>query len=198
MKVPDGFAITAQAYRDFLRQAGLERNIHNLLGELDTKNLDALRNCGSTVREAILSAPFPSDLESDVLAAYDQLQQTSDATAGVAVRSSATAEDLPEASFAGEQETYLNCTGTSRVDRCLSALFRFTLYGSRDFISRRSRIRSSQDRALHRRATHGALRSRRSRRHVHHRHGNRFSRRGVNQRGLRPWRERRPRVGESG
>jgi pyruvate, water dikinase len=127
VKVPDGFAITAQAYRDFLREAGLDRKIENLLSGLDPKNLDALRNCGSTIREAILSAPFPSDLESDVLAAYDQLQQTGDATAGVAVRSSATAEDLPEASFAGQQETYLNVRGHhALIDacrRCFASLF---------------------------------------------------------------------------
>ena len=81
----------------------------------------------ATVREAILSAPFPGDLESEILAAYDQLQQTSDATGGVAVRSSATAEDLPEASFAGQQETYLNVRGHhALIDacrRCFASLF---------------------------------------------------------------------------
>lgn len=127
VKVPDGFAITAPAYRDFLREAALDRKIEQLLGGLDTRNLDALRNCGSTIPEAILSAPFPGDLESDISAAYDQLQQIGDATAGVAVRSSATAEDLPEASFAGQQETYLNVRGHhALIDacrRCFASLF---------------------------------------------------------------------------
>jgi pyruvate, water dikinase len=127
VKVPDGFAITAQAYRDFLREGGLDRKIDNWLAGLDKTNLDALRHCGSAIREAILSAPLPADLESGILAAYDHLQQIGDATAGVAVRSSATAEDLPDASFAGQQETYLNVRGHhALIDacrRCFASLF---------------------------------------------------------------------------
>src|SRR6516164_8512214 len=98
VKVPDGFAITAQAYRDFLGEAELDRRIDGLLSRLDTKNLDALRNCGWTIREAILSAPLPGNLEAEIVAAYDELQKSGNESAGVAVRSSATAEDLPEAS----------------------------------------------------------------------------------------------------
>ena len=127
VKVPDGFAITAQAYRDFLHESGLSKKIEDLLCSLDTRNLDALRNCGLTIREAILSAPFPSDLETEILAAYNQLQQDGDANARVAVRSSATAEDLPDASFAGQQETYLNVRGHhALIDacrRCFASLF---------------------------------------------------------------------------
>jgi pyruvate,water dikinase len=127
VKVPDGFAITAQAYRNFLGKAELDRRIDKLLGGLDTKNLDALRNCGSTIREAILSAPLPGNLEGEILAAYDELQKSGNESAGVAVRSSATAEDLPEASFAGQQETYLNVRGHhALIDacrRCFASLF---------------------------------------------------------------------------
>ncbi|HZR05539.1 MAG TPA: phosphoenolpyruvate synthase [Candidatus Udaeobacter sp.] len=130
VKVPDGFAITAQAYRDFLREAQLDRTIDELLAGLDTQKVDALHHCGSTIREAILSVPLPADLEAGILAAYDELQSSSrqsDATAGVAVRSSATAEDLPDASFAGQQETYLNVRGHhALIDacrRCFASLF---------------------------------------------------------------------------
>ena len=127
VKVPDGFAITAQAYRDFLREGELDKKIDNSLRALDTRNVDALHDCGSTIREVILSAPLPGNLECDILAAYDQLQQIGDASAGVAVRSSATAEDLPEASFAGQQETYLNVRGHhALIDacrRCFASLF---------------------------------------------------------------------------
>jgi pyruvate,water dikinase len=127
VKVPDGFAITAQAYREFLREGELDKKIDNSLRTLDTRDVEALHDCGSTIREVILSAPLPGDLESDILAAYDQLQQIGDASAGVAVRSSATAEDLPEASFAGQQETYLNVRGHhALIDacrRCFASLF---------------------------------------------------------------------------
>jgi pyruvate,water dikinase len=127
VKVPDGFAITAQAYRDFLGEAELDRRIDGLLSRLDTKNLDALRNCGWTIREAILSAPLPGNLEAEIVAAYDELRKSGDESAGVAVRSSATAEDLPEASFAGQQETYLNVRGHhALIDacrRCFASLF---------------------------------------------------------------------------
>jgi pyruvate, water dikinase len=127
VKVPDGFAITAQAYRAFLREANLDRKIDNWLGGLDTKNLDALRNCGATIREAILSAPLPADLNAEILGAYDALRKSGDESSGVAVRSSATAEDLPDASFAGQQETYLNVRGHhALIDacrRCFASLF---------------------------------------------------------------------------
>jgi pyruvate, water dikinase len=127
VKVPDGFAITAGAYRDFLREAELDRKIDNLLGGLDTGNLHALRNCGSRIREAILSASLPGEFEAEILDAYEELRKCGDETAGVAVRSSATAEDLPDASFAGQQETYLNVRGHhALIDacrRCFASLF---------------------------------------------------------------------------
>ncbi len=125
--VPDGFAITAGAYRDFLGIAGLDRKIDDLLRGLNTQNLEALRDRGLKIREAILATPFPDALSNEILGAYDRLRQTGNADAGVAVRSSATAEDLPDASFAGQQETYLNVRGHhALIDacrRCFASLF---------------------------------------------------------------------------
>jgi pyruvate, water dikinase len=127
VKVPDGFAITAQAYRDFLSKAGLDSKIDDLLNQLDTRDLEALRDRGSTIREMIVAAAFSFDLENEILQAYNRLRETGEADTGVAVRSSATAEDLPDASFAGQQETYLNVRGHhALIDacrRCFASLF---------------------------------------------------------------------------
>ncbi len=126
VKVPDGFAITAEAYRYFLRQSGLDKRIAKLLENLDTQNLEALRRCGSAIREAIVATPLPADLETEILAAYDELRASAK-TADVAVRSSATAEDLPDASFAGAQQTFLNVEGDSSLLKacrsCFASLF---------------------------------------------------------------------------
>jgi pyruvate,water dikinase len=126
VKVPDGFAITAEAYRYFLRQNGLDKRIDKLLEGLDTSDVDALRRCGSAVREEILATPLPTNLETEILGAYDQLHVSSK-TFDVAVRSSATAEDLPDASFAGAQQTFLNVEGYSSLleacHRCFASLF---------------------------------------------------------------------------
>ena len=125
--MPDGFAITAEAYRNFLSTGGLDRKIDELLRGLDTQNLKALRDCGAKVREAILATAFPAALRDEILAAYDRLGASGNADAGVAVRSSATAEDLPDASFAGQQETYLNVRGQNALidacRRCFASLF---------------------------------------------------------------------------
>jgi pyruvate,water dikinase len=126
VKVPDGFAITAGAYRYFLRQGGLDKRIDELLNGLDTRDIDALRRCGSTIREEILATALPTDLETEILAAYDELRVLSK-TFEVAVRSSATAEDLPDASFAGAQQTFLNVEGCPALleacRRCFASLF---------------------------------------------------------------------------
>ncbi len=132
IRVPDGFAITAEAYRGFIRANHLDAEIRRILGDLDTRDLDNLRSRGSQVRHLILGAPFPGDLEAAIIAAYEQLERSAGVTPGgerldVAVRSSATAEDLPDASFAGQQETYLNVQGpTLLLDtcrRCFASLF---------------------------------------------------------------------------
>src|SRR5690349_6012555 len=102
VSVPDGFATTADAYRRFLSQTGLADRIAEELGRLDTEDVTQLVEVGRRIRTAVLEQPFPADLEDDVRAAYAALVGD-DAEVSVAVRSSATAEDLPDASFAGQQ-----------------------------------------------------------------------------------------------
>jgi pyruvate,water dikinase len=127
VKIPDGFAITANGYRHFLREAKLDLRIRDILVGLDTRDMENLRARGSQVRHAILAAQLPVDLEQEVLAAYDQFKGYQLHPIDVAVRSSATAEDLPDASFAGQQETYLNVCGhlalLDSVKRCFASLF---------------------------------------------------------------------------
>ncbi len=125
VKVPNGFAVTAGAYRYFIARAGIKKEFKNILRDLDTHNMNNLRSRGRKVRELILSSELPKDLEKEIIAAYGKLIGKS--KAGVAVRSSATAEDLPNASFAGQQETYLNVAGEKEllesVKRCMASLF---------------------------------------------------------------------------
>ena len=127
VKIPDGFAVTAEAYRHFLNETGLNARISELLAGLDTRDLDNLRSRGQSVRQAILSAALPAALEQEIRAAYDRLSAGAGRVLDVAVRSSATAEDLPDASFAGQQETYLNVQGHAALldtcRRCFASLF---------------------------------------------------------------------------
>ncbi|MGE5213066.1 MAG: phosphoenolpyruvate synthase [Nitrospirota bacterium] len=127
VKVPDGFAITAAGYWHFLRTTGLDTFISAHLVELDTNDVKQLQRRGAAVRDAILATKLPPDLRQQILQGYDQLCRDSDEPISVAIRSSATAEDLPEASFAGAQETFLNVTGHDRVieacRRCYASLF---------------------------------------------------------------------------
>jgi pyruvate,water dikinase len=119
VKVPNGFAITAEAYRYFLREAELDEKIRGFLRDLDTSDLENLRQRGSQIRHAILAAELPRDLALEITAAYDTFRGSQLHPADVAVRSSATAEDLPDASFAGQQETYLNVQGhLALLDAC--------------------------------------------------------------------------------
>ncbi|CAM3915833.1 Phosphoenolpyruvate synthase [Vibrio aerogenes CECT 7868] len=114
VSVPNGFATTSQAFNQFLDYQGLDERIHQLLDELDVDDIDALNRTGSTIRQWILEAPFPADLEQDIRNNYIELTEGNDEVS-VAVRSSATAEDLPDASFAGQQETFLNVKGIDAV-----------------------------------------------------------------------------------
>jgi pyruvate,water dikinase len=127
VKVPDGFAITAEAFRHFIREAQLDERIRATLADLDTRDMANLSERGHAVRQAILSATLPAGLQTLIEAAYLQLQGDSAVPLDVAVRSSATAEDLPDASFAGQQETYLNVHGTTALletcKRCFASLF---------------------------------------------------------------------------
>ena len=115
VEVPGGFATTASAYRDFLAADGLDQRIHGWLAGLDVDDVQALAKTGRRIREAVAQAPFPAALEQDIREAFARLQQDSAGGIEVAVRSSATAEDLPDASFAGQQETFLNVRGIEQV-----------------------------------------------------------------------------------
>lgn len=127
VKVPDGFAITAEAYLHFVQSAGIDRGIRQVLADLDTGNMTNLSERGHAIRQAILNAPMPADLQTQIVSAYHQLQVDRKSPLDVAVRSSATAEDLPDASFAGQQETYLNVHGDAALletcKRCFASLF---------------------------------------------------------------------------
>lgn len=128
VNVPDGFATTAAAYRYFLEAAGIKDDIKRILKGLDTRDVRDLAKRGRAVRETILHATFPADLEAEIVAAYKKLgKEYKMKDVDVAVRSSATAEDLPDASFAGQQETFLNVTGEVdvliAVKKCIASLF---------------------------------------------------------------------------
>ncbi len=109
--IPSGFVITAQAYNYHLRINNLEKKIKILLDKIDKNNLKAFAVIGKKIRNLISNSPLPKDLEAEIIDAYKKMQKKYGKSCDVAVRSSATAEDLPEASFAGQQETYLNIKG---------------------------------------------------------------------------------------
>ncbi|HWO09300.1 MAG TPA: PEP/pyruvate-binding domain-containing protein, partial [Polyangiaceae bacterium] len=116
VRVPDGFAITAEAFREHLAAAGLAPEIYPALAQLDVRDVHALAREGSRIRALVRSAPLPTRLAAEVTAAYRALSDRhGEAATDVAVRSSATAEDLPSASFAGQQETYLNVRGEAAL-----------------------------------------------------------------------------------
>lgn len=136
VNVPNGFATTAYAYRYFIESAGLEKKLRELFADLDVEDMQNLRQRGKQARSLILDTPFPADLEEAITSAYKKLceRYSTDGDfcnqfgeeykeeckryandVDVAVRSSATAEDLPDASFAGQQETYLNVYGEEGV-----------------------------------------------------------------------------------
>lgn len=128
IKVPNGFATTAYAYDYFMGRSGLKKEIRAILKGLNTHNVTDLMKRGAKVRQTILNADFPKSLEKAVEEAYAKLSKEYKSKAvDVAVRSSATAEDLPDASFAGQQETYLNIQGASHVveavHKCIASLF---------------------------------------------------------------------------
>ena len=131
VRVPGGFATTAEAYRAFLSHNGLNERISAALAGLDVDDVVELARVGAQIRQWILETPFPAELEADIKAAWDKLV----ADAGtdqisVAVRSSATAEDLPDASFAGQQETFLNIQGLENVKEAMHHVFA-SLYNDR-------------------------------------------------------------------
>ncbi|MFL6620854.1 MAG: phosphoenolpyruvate synthase [Povalibacter sp.] len=121
VSVPGGFATTAQAYRDFLAHEGLAERISRALAALDVDDVEKLAQVGAQIRGWILATPFPPRLQQELLAAYDAMSGGREIA--VAVRSSATAEDLPDASFAGQQETFLNVRGKEALLRCVHEVF---------------------------------------------------------------------------
>ena len=129
VRVPDGFATTAAAYREFLAFDGLADRINAMLADLDVDDVQELAKVGKQIRDEVQEHPFPAQLEADIRAAYTRLTDGAEGLS-VAVRSSATAEDLPDASFAGQQETFLNITGIDNVLRAIRLVFA-SLYNDR-------------------------------------------------------------------
>ena len=130
VRVPGGFATTAEAYRDFLRHQGLDQRISALLDSLNIDDVEALASTGAKIRGWIAEQPFPERLEQEIKAHYQALAGSGKADASFAVRSSATAEDLPDASFAGQQETFLNIHGLGNVLHAVKHVFA-SLYNDR-------------------------------------------------------------------
>ncbi|MCD6128046.1 MAG: phosphoenolpyruvate synthase [Methanomicrobia archaeon] len=126
VEVPGGFAITAYAYKYLIKETGIENKIVEILSDLDVNDIKNLREKGKKIREIISNVEFPEELEEAVLEAYHKMMEE-DKDLTVAVRSSATAEDLPDASFAGQQETYLNIKGDKDLieacKKCFASLF---------------------------------------------------------------------------
>ena len=127
VNVPSGFAITAEAYKYVIEEGGISEEIADTLTGLDTRDMENLSRRGDTIRELIKSAPCPTELEQEIRIAYRDMEKRYRENVDVAVRSSATAEDLPTASFAGQQETYLNVRGeeqlVGKVMECFASLF---------------------------------------------------------------------------
>jgi len=122
VEVPGGFATTAAAFNDFLDQAGIREQIHATLDQLDTDDVKQLAISGKKIRSWIIDSPLPAQFQQEITQAY-QAMASDGKDATVAVRSSATAEDLPDASFAGQQETYLNISGIDQVLHAIKLVF---------------------------------------------------------------------------
>lgn len=128
IRVPNGFATTAEAYRHFLKDSGTQQKLKQILNGLDTHDVIDLARRGKLARQAILNSDLPQDLQKEIISAYRKLSSLyKTKNLSVAVRSSATAEDLPDASFAGQQDTYLNIYGEANiltaVKKCIASLF---------------------------------------------------------------------------
>ena len=130
VRVPGGFATTAAAYRDFLAHEGLAVRIQSLLDKLNTDDVTALAQAGAQIREWIIKTPLPARLETEIRNAYESMIKQEGGEISLAVRSSATAEDLPDASFAGQQETFLNIHGVDNVLVAIKHVFA-SLYNDR-------------------------------------------------------------------
>jgi len=147
VRVPGGFATTAAAYRDFLAQSGLDKRIRVVLEDLAVTDVTALAVVGSRIRQWIVDTPLPPRLESEVREAYGKMQAEAGVDISWAIRSSATAEDLPDASFAGQQETFLNINGVDHVLSAIKQVFA-SLYNDRAIAYRVHQGFKHQDVAL--------------------------------------------------
>ncbi|GBD34806.1 Phosphoenolpyruvate synthase [bacterium HR35] len=126
VRVPNGFAVTTKAYDYFIKSNNLEEKIKEILQNLDVYNVEKLQKAGETIRNFIKQGEFPEDLKKEILDAFEKLKKEYGENLQVAVRSSASAEDLPQASFAGQQETYLNVTEKDLLEKikyCFASLF---------------------------------------------------------------------------
>lgn len=128
IKVPDGYAVTVNGYWEFINNSGLKQKIDDCISAIDHEDLESLEKNGAKIRKMILQAKFPLDLKKEILVGLKELQlQYLDKSIDLAVRSSATAEDLPNASFAGQQETFLNVRGEKElltsIKKCFASLF---------------------------------------------------------------------------
>jgi len=130
VEVPGGFATTALAFQEFLAQTGVDGRINGALAALDVEDVDALAECGARIRQWVMETPFQPALQEAVTGAWKQLCEQAGGEPAVAVRSSATAEDLPDASFAGQQETFLNVRGLDEVLKRVHEVFA-SLYNDR-------------------------------------------------------------------
>ena len=192
VRVPSGFATTADAYWRFVDANALREIMSGQLAGVADGTVP-LAEAGAAIRRAFVQAAWPADLAEAITSSYQRteppLRQKADAD--VAVRSSATAEDLPDASFAGQQESFLNIRGVDRAARRLQALLRLAVHRPRHRLSAGQGLRSPENRAVDRHPEHGALGSRRRRRHVLDRHRDRLRQGRGHQRRLGARRKRR-------
>ena len=179
------------------RTNGLAERISDRLAALNTDDVRALAEAGAQIRHWIEATPFPPALEAAIRAEFATLT-AGNPGASFAVRSSATAEDLPDASFAGQQETFLNVRRHRRGAGQDEGGLRQPLQRPRHQLPRAQGLRARRRGAVGRRAAHGALRPRRGRRDVHHRHRERLQGRGVHHLELRPGRDGGAGRGEPG
>ncbi|MCC7553072.1 MAG: phosphoenolpyruvate synthase [Methanobacteriaceae archaeon] len=126
--VPPGFVVTAETYMKFMDSSGINDEVMNILNKLDINDTKALQNASETIKKMIINSPIPDDMNTLIIEAYNQLgQKVNENNVDVAIRSSATAEDLPEASFAGQQDTFLHVSGSKKVmeyvRKCWASLF---------------------------------------------------------------------------
>ncbi|MFW5699839.1 MAG: PEP/pyruvate-binding domain-containing protein, partial [Bacteroidota bacterium] len=127
INIPDGFASSADAYREYIQQNEIEEKISNTLSEMDVEDSKSLEKTGKKCRDLIMKGDIPKEIREALEAAWDELKDREDSLSSVAVRSSATAEDLPDASFAGQHESYMNITNKKQLleawKKCVASLF---------------------------------------------------------------------------